>query len=119
MGSKFDPCMRSVAKYPPTSSIGNCYTEGSSCTIEAACGFGGFNGAEPNQSFRFFVPIFLHAGVVHIVLNLINYFQAGPHIERTLGTIRFVILFLGSGIWSFILSATLSGTLSCKSIIFA
>jgi hypothetical protein len=38
------------------------------------CGFGGFDivdsSSGPNQSFRFFVPIFLHAGVVHLLLNM-------------------------------------------------
>jgi membrane associated rhomboid family serine protease len=38
------------------------------------CGFGGFNITDgaggPNQSFRFFVPIFLHAGIVHLIFNM-------------------------------------------------
>lgn len=44
------------------------------CTMSDICGFGGFaivDGARgPDQSFRFFVPIFLHAGIVHLLVNL-------------------------------------------------
>jgi len=40
------------------------------CTIEDLCGFGGFKGGEPNQSFRFITAIFLHAGLVHILVNM-------------------------------------------------
>lgn len=39
------------------------------------CGFGGFKIVDgpggPDQSFRVFVPIFLHAGVVHLLLNML------------------------------------------------
>lgn len=31
------------------------------------CGWGGFTDNKPDQSFRFLIPIFLHAGVVHIM----------------------------------------------------
>ena len=40
-------------------------------TMSDICGFGGFPATEPNQSFRFVLPIFLHAGVLHLLLNLL------------------------------------------------
>ncbi|KAI9478730.1 MAG: rhomboid family-domain-containing protein [Benjaminiella poitrasii] len=123
MGSKFVPCMRETSQYPPTTSLNNCYaTVEDTCTIEQLCGFGGFHGEMPQQSFRFFVPIFLHAGVVHILLNLIAHFQIGSGAERDLGLIRFMILYLSSGIWGFILGGVLAGTavssMGCSGALF-
>lgn len=43
-----------------------------SCSLEEICGFGGWKeGQEPDQSFRFILPVFIHAGLVHILLNLL------------------------------------------------
>ncbi|CAO3617841.1 unnamed protein product [Mucor hiemalis] len=118
MGSKFDPCMRATTQFPPSSLLSNCYTTTeSTCSVEQVCGFGGFGGEAPNQTFRFFTAIFLHAGVVHILFNLITHVQFGSEIERRLGLIRFMILYFVSGIWGFILSGVLSGLTVCKLVI--
>lgn len=115
MGSKFVPCMRETTQYPSASVFGNCYqTAESTCTLEQLCGFGGFNGQAPNQTFRFFVPIFLHGGVIHILLNLLTHLQFGAQIERSIGLLRFMILYFVTGIWGFILSGVLSGLTVCK-----
>jgi membrane associated rhomboid family serine protease len=116
MGSKFVPCMRETTQYPPSTLFGNCYQSlESTCTVEEVCGFGGFNGQPPNQAFRFFVPIFLHGGVVHILMNMITHLQLGGEVERNLGLLRYIVLYFVSGIWGFVLSAVLSGITSCKS----
>lgn len=107
--------MKSVPKYPPSYSIGNCYSLNATCTIETVCG--GFDGSVPNQSSRFVEAIFVHAGVVHLLVNLIAHFHLGTHVERVLGSVRFLFVYVGSGVWGFILSATLSGSLSCKYVI--
>ncbi|KAI7891187.1 uncharacterized protein EV154DRAFT_420767 [Mucor mucedo] len=122
MGSKFVPCMRETTQYPSTTLFGNCYQSAeSTCTAEEACGFGGF-GTTPNQSFRFFISIFLHAGVVHILINLLTHLQLGGEIERKLGLIRYMILYFVSGIWGSILSGVLSGittsSMGCSGSLF-
>lgn len=116
MGSKFVPCMRETTQYPSTTLFGNCYqsTE-STCTAEELCGFGDF-GTTPNQTFRFFTSIFLHAGVIHILINLLTHLQLGGQIERKLGLLRYIVLYFASGIWGFILSGVLSGITACKYI---
>lgn len=44
--------------------------QNATCTMSEVCGFGGFSSPqEANQAFRFVLPIFLHAGVVHLLLN--------------------------------------------------
>ncbi|GAA6059626.1 hypothetical protein JCM10212_004129 [Sporobolomyces blumeae] len=79
------------------------------CTMSDICGFGGFkitDGAGgPNQSFRFFVPIFLHAGVVHLLLNMVAQCFSSAQIERMMGTPKFLVLYLASGIFGFVLGS--------------
>ncbi|KAI8888989.1 hypothetical protein K501DRAFT_171762, partial [Backusella circina FSU 941] len=75
----------------------------STCTLEDACSFGGFGHKYLNQTFSFFIPKFLHAGFIHVVLYLISHLQFGSGIERNIGMIRYMILYLGSALWGFIL----------------
>jgi membrane associated rhomboid family serine protease len=42
--------------------------------------------------------MFLHSGFWHIVFNMVGLFFFGPETERTIGTGRFSVLYLGSGI---------------------
>ncbi|MFO0611505.1 MAG: rhomboid family intramembrane serine protease [Polyangiaceae bacterium] len=42
--------------------------------------------------------MFLHAGVLHITLNLFAFYLFGPFVERTLGRARFLALYLLSGL---------------------
>lgn len=93
------------------------------CTLEEICGFGGFDNKDPDQNFRFILPIFLHAGIVHLILNLlwvpsrhacssaersaqINSVQclSSGVIEREMGSLRFFFLYFAAGIFGFILS---------------
>jgi membrane associated rhomboid family serine protease len=106
--------MRDVSEYSTATVFNDCFTSGATCSLETLCGFGGFSGSVPNQSFRFFTPIFIHAGIIHILMNLITHVQLGGQIERTLGLVRYIILYIGSGIFGFVLSGLLSGTSSRK-----
>ena len=52
------------------------------CTFESLCGFGGIAADEtPNQWWRFITPIFLHAGFVHILLNMLAQLTAGAQVR--------------------------------------
>ncbi|NLB59490.1 MAG: rhomboid family intramembrane serine protease [Lentisphaerae bacterium] len=42
--------------------------------------------------------MFLHGGFMHLLLNMLGLFFFGPETERAIGTRRFSILYLGSGI---------------------
>ena len=53
------------------------------------CGFGGFkitDGAGgPDQSFRFFLPIFLHDGFLHLLVNMaVQCFGSTAQVSRSL-----------------------------------
>lgn len=39
----------------------------------------------PNQSWRFFTPIFLHVGIIHLLLNMLAQITAGAQVEREMG----------------------------------
>jgi rhomboid protease GluP len=49
------------------------------------------------QLWRFVTPIFMHIGIVHLVFNTYAIYVFGSQIERFFGTMRFVGLYLLSG----------------------
>eukprot|EP01111_Echinosteliopsis_oligospora_P007167 TRINITY_DN2184_c0_g1_i1.p1 TRINITY_DN2184_c0_g1~~TRINITY_DN2184_c0_g1_i1.p1 ORF type:complete len:471 (-),score=105.36 TRINITY_DN2184_c0_g1_i1:65-1477(-) len=50
------------------------------------------------QVWRFVTPIFLHAGIIHIALNLFAQLRLGPTMERDWGRIRFLLIYFITGI---------------------
>jgi membrane associated rhomboid family serine protease len=56
------------------------------------------------QYWRFVTPIFLHANVLHVALNMLNLFVLGLFIERLIGHVRFLFIYLVTGIISVIAS---------------
>ncbi|KAK4049424.1 hypothetical protein OIV83_004157 [Microbotryomycetes sp. JL201] len=75
-------------------------------TMSDICGFGGFaTPQDAKQSFRFFVPIFLHAGVVHLLVNMLVQCFSSAMVEKMMGTPKFLVLYLLSGIFGFVLGA--------------
>lgn len=58
---------------------------------------------QPNQWFRFIIPMFLHAGLVHIAFNMLLQLTLGREMEKVIGSIRFLIVYLSSGIFGFVM----------------
>lgn len=56
------------------------------------------------QYWRFITPIFLHANLLHISLNMLNLFILGIFIERLFGHLRFLLIYLVTGVISVIAS---------------
>lgn len=52
------------------------------------------------QYWRLVTPIFLHANILHLGLNMLNFFILGPIVERIFGHIRFALIYLLTGIAS-------------------
>jgi rhomboid protease GluP len=50
------------------------------------------------QLWRLVTPIFIHAGLVHLGVNMYSLFALGPPVERFFGTPRMLALYLLSGI---------------------
>jgi membrane associated rhomboid family serine protease len=110
-GAKFVPCMKS------TQSVFLNYTTNCSaypllnattCTYETylwyVCNVEKLKGF-PYQGYRFFIPIFLHGGVIHLIMNLLSQLTLGIQIERKFGSIRIAVIYILSGIGGILLSA--------------
>ena len=120
MGARFVPCMRTTpgvqdSPNPPTWPCPNTTTSdpnssSNHCDLETLCGFSGFSNEHPNQWFRFIIPMFLHAGLVHIAFNLLLQLTMGREMEKAIGSIRFAIVYFSSGIFGFVLGGNFAAT---------
>ncbi|KAH7340452.1 hypothetical protein B0J17DRAFT_694232 [Rhizoctonia solani] len=107
LGGRFVPCMKLVDEIPPSFNLG-CFNNTANpptelCSIETLCGFGGFNGGDPNQWFRFITPMFLHAGIIHFALNMFAQLTLSAQVEREMGSGAFLILYASAGIFGNVL----------------
>lgn len=117
MGSRFVACMHDVPgtrniDWPcPNSISADANDPMNKCDLSELCGFGGFEAnATPNQWWRFIVPVFMHAGLVHIGFNLLLQLTLGTEIERAIGAVRFFLVYMSSGIFGFILGGNFAAT---------
>ncbi|PTU17279.1 hypothetical protein P175DRAFT_0519325 [Aspergillus ochraceoroseus IBT 24754] len=124
MGARFTPCMKNVPGVQNSDATlsfpcPNATTTASECTLSELCGFNGVpnphaggsldDRPEPNQWFRFIIPMFLHSGFIHIGFNLIVQLTMGADMERMIGWWRYTIVYLSSGIWGFVLGGNYAG----------
>ncbi|KAH9064136.1 rhomboid family-domain-containing protein [Lactarius vividus] len=59
-------------------------------------------------TYRFITPIFLHAGFIHIALNMLAQLTAAAEIEREMGSGGFFILYFAAGIFGNVLGGNFS-----------
>eukprot|EP01126_Amoeba_proteus_P052316 TRINITY_DN6306_c0_g1_i3.p1 TRINITY_DN6306_c0_g1~~TRINITY_DN6306_c0_g1_i3.p1 ORF type:complete len:184 (-),score=42.41 TRINITY_DN6306_c0_g1_i3:538-1089(-) len=57
------------------------------------------------ESWRLLTSIFLHAGIVHLLLNLVTQILIGIRLERIHGTFRIAGVYLVSGVYGFLFSS--------------
>lgn len=123
MGSRFVACMKNIPgvqdanstiDWPcPNTTTSDSSAASNQCTLSELCGFSGVpnpvpNGSlddrpEPNQWFRFIVPMFLHAGFIHIGFNMLMQMTVGADMERLIGWWRFSLVYFASGIFGFVM----------------
>jgi len=131
MGARYVPCMKELTYSDPKKNFkmticpqgisgsvvntgiyrdtNNKTIEKDICTIGDLCGMGGIEEGEvPNQWIRFILPIFLHAGLIHIFINLIFQIRTGIQMEKDFGTWRMMIIYMASGIFGFAFGADIS-----------
>lgn len=62
--------------------------------------------------WRFFTPIILHIGLLHLLMNTISLYYLGTVVERIYGNVRFLLIYLFAGfagsLASFVFSPSLS-----------
>jgi membrane associated rhomboid family serine protease len=63
---------------------------------------------QKGEVWRLVVPIFLHAGIIHLFFNLFAQLRFGLSVERKWGSALFALIYFGSGIGATIMSCLLS-----------
>ena len=75
-----------------------------------------------DEWYRLFTSMFLHAGLLHLALNMYGLFLLGPPLERVLGHGRFLTLFvlsgLGGAVASFAFSSVATLSVGASGAIF-
>ena len=73
---------------------------GDSENIYTALKFGAYYHENITQGewYRFFTCWFVHFGFEHIGSNMLALFAVGPYVERYFGKVKFIIIYLASGI---------------------
>ena len=64
----------------------------------------------PDQWSRFIVPIFLHGGIIHILLNFSFQLRTGIQMEQDFGWWRIAMIYMISGVCGFVFGAQYSPT---------
>lgn len=113
MGARYVPCMKKtkvtledIQWQCPNTTSSSLSDPSNQCGLNQLCGFGDRAYSDkhlPNQWYRFILPIFLHAGIIHITFNMLLQLLLGRDMELEIGSLRFVIVYLSSGIFGFVL----------------
>jgi len=107
MGARFPPCMKMVTDVPPTMLLpcmdNTANPVSSACPVSELCSFGYDGSGDPNQWFRFITAIFLHAGIIHILLNMFAQWTLSAHIEKEMGSGGFLLTYFAAGIFGNVL----------------
>jgi len=117
-GARWVPCMRSgfenenigcIDGVTPYTNITDANKNVISlCKLSDMCGMGMKDGTVPNQWWRFIAPIFLHAGLIHIVTNLFFQIRVGFQMERDFGSLRIFFIYTICGIAGFMFGSEYS-----------
>jgi membrane associated rhomboid family serine protease len=74
--------------------------------MENVCGMIPFYSKDsPDQFYRIWTPIFLHAGLGHLVITVVFQYFIMRDIEKMAGPTRIAIIYLVSGIGGYLASA--------------
>jgi membrane associated rhomboid family serine protease len=109
MGARFVPCMRATEGTKrldlcPETKSSNPDDPPNDCSLAKICGFGApEDEAQPSQWFRFIIPMFLHAGIIHISFNMLLQLTLGREMELVIGSFRLALVYFSSGIFGFVL----------------
>lgn len=117
MGARYVPCMHRIdnitldvlIQFPCPNSTS---TATDVCNLAELCLMGGIPIKDdefvPHQWYRVITPIFLHAGFLHIIFNLLLQITMGWSVEKAIGLIKYSIIYLASGVSGFLLGANFS-----------
>ncbi|KNE57000.1 hypothetical protein AMAG_02760 [Allomyces macrogynus ATCC 38327] len=143
IGARFAPCIRDSPQLPAPGKSSTSAARAILCSLPTAkhsstdgmyeCGFMDLCGkfvpsstpddqVVPNQWYRFLLPLFLHAGVVHWAMNTLFQWTAVRSLERDWGWFRIAPVYIVSGAFGFIaggsFSSDLSPSVGCSGALF-
>ncbi|CAF3977283.1 unnamed protein product [Rotaria sordida] len=128
IGANFSPCMHAIDGITNNVSSTNFPCPNSAtlkhtgCTLSQLCGYNGVS-STPNQWYRFIISMFLHVGIVHIVINLLGQLLIAGQIEKKIGIFRIAFIYFASGIFGFILGGNFApdglSRVGCSGSLFA
>ena len=114
MGARYVPCMHVVDGITTDTTIqfpcpNSTTTDTNVCSLSELCGLSTIKLVDnewlPNQWYRIFIPMFLHAGFLHIIFNLLLQVVMGTAVERHIGILKYAIIYIACGIAGFLLGA--------------
>lgn len=117
MGARYVPCMHKIdditsdmlLQWPCPNSTS---TDTDVCNLAELCSLTGIPIKQgvyaPDQWYRLITPIFLHAGFLHILFNLLLQLTMGWSVEKAIGWIKYSTIYLASGVAGFLLGANFS-----------
>lgn len=102
LGSRFAPCMHKISGITDSTSFNwpcpnSTTTSTEVCTLYELCNLND-NISSPNQTWRILSAMFLHAGFIHIIFNLLLQLTMGLDVEKQIGTVRYAFIYIISGI---------------------
>lgn len=125
MGARWVPCMMNTTFFYeysgiccPSGSVGSGLTNsdcavsdtpGYVCTLGEICAIKPL-GNPPNQWYRVIIPIGLHGGFIHYLMNMLIQMRTGFQMERDFNWWRIFIIYFASGIGGFAFGAAFNTT---------
>ncbi|KAF4629403.1 hypothetical protein G7Y89_g8742 [Cudoniella acicularis] len=111
-GARFVACMHTLPEVNNTITwpCPNATANAGICSLGELCGFSNFEPTNPDQWYRFIIPIFLHAGIIHIGFNMLLQMTQGKEMELIIGPIRYFLVYIASGIFGFVLGGNFAAT---------
>lgn len=115
MGARYPYCMKFVSNVTDVVTGWPCPNTTSTaqlaaCTLSELCGNGAQANVQPDQWWRFIVPIFLHAGLLHIAFNLMVQLRQGTQVEMDIGAHIFVPIYFAAGVGGYLFGGNFAGT---------
>lgn len=76
------------------------FTDPFNPTPEALVAYGALRSIDAwdGESWRLLSYAFLHGGIIHLLVNLMSLMQIGPVVERSMGSVRFAVLYIVTAI---------------------
>jgi membrane associated rhomboid family serine protease len=84
--------------------LGNVFSNSENADVLVAYGAKYNEAILEGQYWRFVTPVFLHANILHVGLNMLNLIVVGVFVERIFGHVRFLLIYLVTGVISVIAS---------------